>query len=203
MTNPLFLRYRYLDSLRLCDYDAALFKRIISLSPFSCPLRVRSSSLTRHSFRCYHYSQHYRFPKHVSIASLFHNIYGTNFLDNSKFSSFVNPIPLNRNLIGYHLGCTIESNVYDYSILTEAQLSLTSLSSLSSEILSLVFINTIEIASSLYSTTEPYRQHKLSFYLPILFAICDIARTWPGYPPASRLLFDVETLSSLQTSSAH
>ena len=203
MINPLFLRYGFLDSLRLSQNETALFQQIVSLTSFRCPLRVSTSALTRHSLRCYHTSRHYSFPSHVSTSCLFHNIYGTNFLENSKFSSFISPSISNRKYIGFHLGYNTEAIIYEYSMLTEHLLSLSHLSMLSPEILSLVFVNTIEIASSLYSLTAPLQQQRLAFYLPILFAICDLARTWTGYPPVSSLLFDLENLSSSLNSSTH
>ena len=196
MTNPLFLRYSFLNSLSLDHKDSSLFKRVVSLSPFRCPLHITTSPLTRHSIRCYHLSRHYSFPSHVSTLALFHNIYGTNFLDNSRFSDFIRPNTSNRELIAHLLGKNTEYAIFEYSVLTENLLAFPHFSSLSTDILSLIFVNTIEITSSQYSFHEPLRQQKLAFYIPILYAICDLARDWPGYPHISMLLSDIDVLCS-------
>jgi hypothetical protein len=201
--NPLFLRYGYLNSLRLGRREETLFHHILSYAPFCCPLHVSTSSLTRHSLRCYHLSRCFSFPDTVAIASLFHNIYGTNFLNNSKIACFIVPSLFNRNHIRYHLGFTAESVVHDYSRLNCDLLSSAKLSELPPEILSLIFINTIEIASSIYSFSEVRHRAKLSFYLPVLSSICDLASSWSGYPSPYQLLFAVESLSSLLSSSDH
>lgn len=201
MINPLFLRYGYLNSLSLSRRETALFQQIISYTPFCCPLHVSTSSLTRHSLRCYHLSRCFSFPDRVAIASLLHNIYGTNFLNNSKIACFIVPSLANRSAVRYHLGCTTESFVYEYSRLSRDFLSPSKLSELPPEILSLIFVNTIEIASSIYSFSEARYRAKLSFYLPVLFSICDLARSWSGYPSPYQLLSAVECLHSLLTSS--
>lgn len=203
MINPLFLRYGHLNSLRLGRREARLFQQAISHAPLCCPLHVSTSPLTRHSLRCYHLSRCFSFPDSVAISSLFHNIYGTNFLNNSKIDCFINPSLSNRRLIRYHLGFTAESIVHDYSRLNLDLLSLSKLSELPPEILSLIFINTIEIASSIYSFSEARYRAKLSFYLPVLFSICDLATSWSGYPSPYQLLFAVECLSSLLSPSDH
>ena len=203
MINPLFLRYGYLNSFRLGRREAALFQQIISYAPFCCPLRVSTSSLTRHSLRCYHLSRCFSFPDRVALASLLHNIYGTNFLNNSKIACFIAPSLANRSYIRYHLGCTTESIVHEYSWLSYDFLSPSRLSELPPEILSLIFVNTIEIVSSVYSFSEAHCRAKLSSYLPVLFAICDLARSWSGYPSPYRLLSAVNCLPSLLTSSDH
>lgn len=163
MTNPLFLRYGFLSSLRL-DYKTSLvFERVVALSPCRCPLRILTSPLTRHSMRCYHLSRHYLFPSHISTLGLLHNIYGTSFLANSRFSDFINPTSSNRCLVAHLIGRKIECAISDYSVLTEELLDSRRLSTLSNDILSLVFINTIEIVSSINYLYEPYRREKLAF----------------------------------------
>lgn len=203
MINPLFLRYGYLNSLRLGRREAALFQQIVSLTPYCCPLHISTSSLTRHSVRCYHLSRYFSFPDRVALASLLHNIYGTNFLNNSKIACFLVPTSANRSHICYHLGCRTESLVHEYSLLSPELLFTSALSELSPDILSLIFVNTMEIASSIYSFSEAHCRTKLSSYLPVLFSICELSRSWSGYSCHYQLLSAVECLSSLLTPSDH
>ena len=196
MTNPLFLRYRFLDSLQLGRREENIFRKVALLASYQCPLRIPQSPLSRHSLRCYHLSRHYRLPTHVSKVALFHNIYGTNFLDNSKILNFIKPDAANRKLVAFHIGCAVESAVYQYSTLTEDLLESSQLLAQSTDILALVFVNTIEIASSLISLDDPRRQKKLAFYVPLLVSICDLAKDRYGYAHASRLRFDTDILSS-------
>lgn len=203
MINPLFLRYGYLNSLHLARREAALFQKIVSFAPYCCPLHSSTSLLTRHSLRCYHLCRAFSFPDNVALASLLHNIYGTNFLNNSKIACFIVPSLANRSYIRYHLGCKTESIVHEYSRLNCELLFTSKLSELPHEILSLIFVNTIEIASSVYSFSEAHCHAKLSSYLPVLFSICELARSWSGYSTPYQLLSAVECLSSLLTSSDH
>ena len=197
MVNPLFLRFGSLAAVPLGFHDQRLFRRVLSVAPLSNPLNDFNSALTAHSVRCFHLSRFYCFSREIQLACLFHNVYGTNFLDNSKIDNFISPSRSNRDWLVFCIGLEAENIIYRYSTLQVDDLSALCPDSRLALTLLVVFVNTIEIASSAYSLSSPQRQDKIAFYVPILKSIVCQVRGMVSCGTLSQMTFDVDTLCSL------
>lgn len=197
MVNPLFLRFGSLATVPLGFHDQRLFRRVLSVAPDSNPLNDFNSALTQHSIRCFHLSCFYGLPRPIQLACLLHNVYGTNFLDNSKIDNFMKPTASTRDWLVYSVGIDAENIIYRYSTLDAADLSSCSSDSCLALALLVVFVNTIDIASSAYSVATPQRQVKLEFYVPILKSILCQVKDMISTGSFFQMLFDVDTLSTL------
>ena len=197
MVNPLFLRFGSLASYPLGFHEQRLFLRVLSVAPLTTPLNDFNSPLTAHSIRGFHLSRFYCLSREIQLACLFHNVYGTNFLDNSKIDNFLKPTSSNRDWLVFCVGIEAENIIYYYSRLQSDDLSSPSSDSCLTLALLVVFVNTIEIASSAYSLASPERQDKLEFYVPILKLIISEVRGLISRGTLFQMMFDVDTLSSL------
>lgn len=170
--NSLFLKYSFLSNDVQALFDDKLFLSVLKVLPTNCLLHDKYSSLAIHSLRCYSLSKIYGLANNLSLALLFHNIYGTASLRSFKFSEYLYQSKYNRSLIHNLLGEEIESLIYQYSSLDQSRIVNSPFNTLSSEMQLMYFVNTVEIISSLQNVSTNFLQNKINSHKLPLQLVC-------------------------------